>query len=268
MRCWWILLLLGIVACVIAIAWLRSGRLIALDRKRVDRQCLVTGGSRGIGFWTAKLLAERGDRVCILGKDGARLESAAFAINVGRPRHPVTVMVLDLANSNALETVALPDVDVLINNAAVSSSDDFITHPVNVVAPSILMKRLLPSMVERGYGRVLNISSWSCFLRPNTAYGRSKRALNELTLEQPPLNTNVSINALFVAAHTDMNHKSHFHPQEAAKDIVALTLLPDAHLHARLWNATYMSSPTRYPLVRWKRISDSHVRVNSSFPQK
>ncbi|GAA4716404.1 3-hydroxybutyrate dehydrogenase [Promicromonospora umidemergens] len=124
------------------------------------RRALVTGGASGIGAACARELAARGAHVTVADVDGAGAE--AVADEVGGD-----VWVVDLSDTRALDSHEL-DTDVLVNNAGlqrVSAIQDFVpddfrlVHRIMLEAPFLLVRAALPGMYERGWGRIVNISS-------------------------------------------------------------------------------------------------------------
>ena len=121
---------------------------------------LVTGGAGGIGRACALALADAGARVHVVDRDAS--PALAVADQVGGTAH-----VVDLADQDAV--AGLPaDVDVLINNAGlqhVAPLHEFppqrftLIQQVMVTAPFLLTRQCFPHMRERGWGRVVNISS-------------------------------------------------------------------------------------------------------------
>lgn len=124
------------------------------------RRALVTGGASGIGAACARELAARGAHVTVADVDGAGAK--AVAEEVGGE-----VWVVDLSDTRALDGHEL-DTDVLVNNAGiqrVSAIQDFVpddfrlVHRIMLEAPFLLVRAALPGMYERGWGRIVNISS-------------------------------------------------------------------------------------------------------------
>lgn len=124
------------------------------------RRALVTGGASGIGAACARELAARGAHVVVADRDGDGAH--AVAEDVGGE-----AWVVDLSDTRALDDLRL-DTDVLVNNAGIQRvsplqdfvPDDFrLVHRIMLEAPFLLVRAVLPGMYERGWGRVVNISS-------------------------------------------------------------------------------------------------------------
>ena len=168
----------------------------------IGRSALVTGASRGIGLAIATRLREAGATVLCPSRGE-----------------------LDLASNDSMDTylAALTEsVDILVNNAGInplgsgveaSDSDLVDTLQVNLVAPLRLVKALAPRMVERRYGRILNISSiWSLVSKPRRVlYSASKAGLNGVTrsLAVKLAGHNVLVNAIAPGyVNTDLTRKN------------------------------------------------------------
>jgi len=134
-------------------------------------------------------------------------------------------------------------VDLLVNNAAileedglleVSSSAFELSLRVNMVAAFDLLRMVLPSMLERGYGRIVNLSSgWGSFsegLGGPVSYAVSKAALNALTVKAArEVSGNIKINAMCPGwVRTDMGGaNAERSPEEGADTAIWLATLPD-----------------------------------------
>lgn len=172
------------------------------------RIALVTGASRGIGRAIAIELARRGADVVIAartvdaapGVTGTLRETAAEIEALGRSAHIVAADLTDTASVEALAEQALAwrgRVDVLVNNAAFLGRAAYFDldetdvknftrqFTVNVTAPFILTKALVPAMRDHGGGVIVNITSGAGLIGeytvPGITYGTTKAALNRLS---------------------------------------------------------------------------------------
>lgn len=153
---------------------------------------VLTGATGGIGESLANELLARGARVCLVGRNLARLQ--ALQDKLAKGNREVCAVAADLASREGIETVhressrLLGGVDILINNAGTSAFVDFVHQDaaeiehlfrVNVVAPLQLTRALLPDMIDRGSGQIVNIGStfgtigFACF----SGYSATKFAL-------------------------------------------------------------------------------------------
>ena len=140
-----------------------------------DKTAVVTGGGRGIGKAIALAFAREGARVAVVARTKSEIDGVIAEITssgqwaVGIPA--------DLGRREAIQPLIdrifsyFPAVDVLVNNAAVASGqnpktvvefdDAFwdLSLFVNLTVPYLLMKAFLPKMIQRGWGRIINVSS-------------------------------------------------------------------------------------------------------------
>ena len=159
------------------------------------RRALVTGGSSGIGRAIALGLAQAGASVTIAARRPVALaETAAAATTRGLELHGIAADVSTQAGVDDLAAQA-GDVDILVNAAGINlrpplaelSADDWrATFAVNLEAPHLLSQRVVPGMIERGFGRLIHISSQQAqrAFADSGAYGASKAGLEGLTRSQ------------------------------------------------------------------------------------
>jgi len=182
-------------------------------KRLAGRRALVTGASRGIGAATAQRLAAEGADVAVTARTFDRHPTLAGSLSetVQQLRSfgvKVAAVVADLTDAEERSTIvpratqALGGpIDILVNNAAAAIYQPLIDFPlkrrrltfeVNVHAPMDLAQAVVPSMVERGEGWIVNISSATARLSEppfqkgllgstTGLYGASKAALNRIT---------------------------------------------------------------------------------------
>lgn len=158
------------------------------------RTALVTGGTRGLGRRTALRLVGLGYDVILTGRSTEAAAEAASDVGA-------SYRVLDVSDPadvertvDALEAEGLA-LDVLVNNAGMEVDESPLSvdealfgtqMATNVYGPWLLMRAFVPWMVERGYGRVVNVSSecgsFGSGGPTEGSYGVSKVALNALTV--------------------------------------------------------------------------------------
>ena len=127
---------------------------------------VVTGGSRGIGLATAELLAKEGANVVIAARRPEHLKTAAESIGVDPVEADVTRLE-DLDRLAAHVKDKYGGADILVNNAGTGTykpflevTDEDLLHgmAINFFAQFRLTQRIVPSMIERGGGVVINVS--------------------------------------------------------------------------------------------------------------
>jgi len=164
-----------------------------------NRVALVTGAGRGIGRAIALGLARQGARVAVSARTQSQLDEVAASIDdAGGASLAVTADLADrAAPARLVEQIAAHwgPIEILVSNAGIGSSgsprpivefdDAFwdLTFAVNVTAPYLLTKLVLPNMLQRDWGRIINIASINAFVPAlhGAAYTASKHALAGLT---------------------------------------------------------------------------------------
>ena len=178
------------------------------------RNALVTGGSKGLGLAMARALAQAGASVGIAARHAGELEASLAAILEGTAARGAW-LVADMAHRDQVEelarkvTEALGPIDILVNNAGINrvspidgvrDADWEEVLAVNLTAPMILSRALAGPMKQRGWGRIIHISSvfGQVSRGCRNAYSASKAGLIGLThsmaLELAP--HGVTVNAI------------------------------------------------------------------------
>ena len=174
---------------------------------------LVTGAGRGIGREIALALAREGCHVAVAARTSEQVaEAAAVVAGLGARALPLVLDVTDeaaVARGVASIAASFGPVDVLVNNAGIAESAPFAKTDaapwerhlrVNATGPYLLARAVLPGMLERGWGRVINIASLAGLVGAPyvTAYTASKHALVGLTraLAAEVAGKGVTVNAI------------------------------------------------------------------------
>lgn len=179
---------------------------------RIDlsgRRAVVTGGAQGIGLAVARRFVDSGASVVLWDVNEAAVSRAAEELGA-------EYRALDLGDDAAVFAAAdaAGPVDILVNNAGITGGNATVvdTDPaiwrqvleVNLTAPFVICKALVPGMVARGYGRIVNVASIAGKEgNPNAAhYSASKAGLIALTksLGKELAGTGVLVNAITPAA--------------------------------------------------------------------
>ena len=214
-----------------------------------QRIALVTGANRGIGLEVCRQLAAGGLRVVLTARDPCKGRAAAERL--AGEGLDVAFCPLDVTDPAAVAARAWVEeryggLDVLVNNAAVYLDENVSvfdaplmnfaeTLAVNLYGPLHLCRAFVPGMRQRGYGRVVNVSSESGQLSSmggyTAAYAISKAALNALTrIVAAEAGRAVKVNSVCPGwVRTDMGGPSASRSvAEGADSIVWLATLPDS----------------------------------------
>lgn len=144
-------------------------------QEKISRVAVVTGGAQGIGGEAARMLALAGHRVVIADADAAALDAHASRIAELGATHPVQTRILDVrdaalvAKTFASIAEQVGGIDILVNSVGGSTpatsvdeiSDDawHATFRLNVDGTFFCTRAVVPGMKERGWGRIVNVSS-------------------------------------------------------------------------------------------------------------
>ena len=186
------------------------------------RVAVITGGARGIGFATAERLLRSGAKVAIWDIDGARAKQSAKELAA---LGTVSAHVVELTDESAI-THALADtlaihsrLDIVVNSAGITGGNGLTWEldpkvwrqvlEVNLYAPYLVCRAVVPHMIAAGYGRIVNIASIAGKEGNPTAshYSASKAGLIGLTksLGKELAQKNIMVNCVTpAAARTEM----------------------------------------------------------------
>ena len=153
------------------------------------KTALVTGSTSGIGHAIARGLAGAGAEVTINGRNQVKVDAAVAAIVKAVPGAKAKGVAADVSTAEGCKALvaALPEVDILINNAGIFEPKPFFDIPdadwsrffeVNVMSGVRLSRAYLPGMLKRNWGRIVFISSESALNIPAEMihYGTTKTA--------------------------------------------------------------------------------------------
>jgi NAD(P)-dependent dehydrogenase (short-subunit alcohol dehydrogenase family) len=165
---------------------------------RLDgRVAVITGGSKGLGKAIGEALAEAGSRLCIVSRNVAEGEATAAEIS-GRTGQKAIALACDVADSSQVDATvrqaleAFGQIDILVNSAGVnirapaeqySDADWHAVLNTNLHGTFYCCRAVGRHMLERGYGRVINLASIMSFvsLPHRAAYATSKAGVLGLT---------------------------------------------------------------------------------------
>ncbi|WP_458318883.1 SDR family NAD(P)-dependent oxidoreductase [Mycolicibacterium brisbanense] len=178
------------------------------------KTALVTGSTQGIGLAIAENLARSGARVAVNGRTAERVDEAVAKL----AGHDVIGVAADVATEEGTADLLrqLPAVDVLVNNLGIFGAvppmeitdEQWRTYfDVNVLAAVRLIRSYLPGMIERGWGRAIQIASDSAIVIPAEMihYGVSKTALLAVSrgFAKEAAGTGVTVNSVIAGpTHT------------------------------------------------------------------
>jgi NAD(P)-dependent dehydrogenase (short-subunit alcohol dehydrogenase family) len=182
-----------------------------MDLQLQGKRALVTGSTVGIGFAIAEGLSREGATVIVNGRSEARAAKAAEIIREKFPTAKVEAFVGDLSTEDGFETLrsVYPEIDILVNNLGIFNPQPFEQisdeewrrfFEVNVLSGVRLSRYYLPRMKERGWGRIVFISSESAIQIPVEMihYGFTKTAQLAISrgLAESTVGTGVTVNAV------------------------------------------------------------------------
>jgi short-subunit dehydrogenase len=221
-----------------------------------NKWALVTGASRGIGYLTSLFMAKRGcnlvlhsrslDHTNTAVQEALALGVEAYAVQAELSSHEQVVAMLDEIQARGTA------IDIVFNNAAVQVGyrqdywktpvEDFYTSfQINFIAVTTICYRLMPKMIERGFGRVINTTSGIRDQPEQAGYSASKAALDKFTIDLGSKleGTNVLINLTDPGwCRTDLGGPQAPNPPESSLPGVAVGAFVDDGRCGRLLGAS------------------------------
>lgn len=162
------------------------------------RWAFITGASRGIGYLTANLMAEKGCNLILHGRTPEHCEKVLSEIQaMGVEAYVVAAELSDIdAVEKMLDEIDRngTEVDIVLNNAGmqIAYRTDYFKTPVsdytesfkiNTIAPAMICYHFMPKMIERGFGRIVNTTSGISLEPEQAGYSASKAALDKITID-------------------------------------------------------------------------------------
>ena len=232
------------------------------------RWCLITGAARGIGYLTAKLMAEQGANLILHSRKLAHTEKVLAEVRaMGVEAYAVEAELSDLdAVKRMLQEIDErgTQVDIVLNNAGmqIAYRVDYLKTPVedytesfkiNTIAPAMICYHFLPGMMERNFGRILNTTSGIRLDPQQAGYSASKAALDKITIDlgSKVQGTNVLINLTDPGwCRTDLGGPHAPNAPESAIPGIAVGAFVDDGKSGRYLNAPHFTGMTLEEAVK------------------
>jgi len=176
-----------------------------------SKKAFISGSTSGIGFAIASWLLAEGAEVIINGRSESSVQIAVGRLKDQFPQSYVSGIVKDFGHSAGIESLKkeLKDIDILINNVGIYSSESFFTitdetwleqFEVNVMSGVRLSRMVLQSMLDKDWGRIIFISSECASLVPTDmiSYSTTKSAMHAVSrgLANMTKGTGVTVNTV------------------------------------------------------------------------
>ena len=205
-----------------------------------DKVVLITGAGSGLGKALAVSAGQVGAKVICAGRRKDKIQQTVDEVN--KAGGMGTVVEIDVTDLKSVEkgvkmAEKVGPIDVLINNAGIITGMKVVQDlPVeewdkimatNVRGPYLLMRTILPGMIQRGFGRIVNISAPIKHLPKASAYCASKCALDSLTkaVSYELKGLDILVNAVEPPFLDTEMHKGGKKPEEVVAQILELVAL-------------------------------------------
>ena len=249
------------------------------DQALAGKVAIVTGGGKGLGRAMALGLVQAGANVVVTARDRAALDDIAAQVERVAGSGRVVGVVADVTVEADCQRTAeaahatFGGIDILINNAGIGMrtiSDDFLSNPLkfwqadsdkwralidtNVNGPFLMTRVVVPHLLAKGWGRIINISMNNATMRREgfSPYGPSKAALESITViwAEELGDTGVTVNSLLPGGAT----QSGMIPDDIPDAVRANLLDPDVMVPPLVWlcsSAADDATGGRYNAKNW-----------------
>lgn len=222
----------------------------------------ITGTARGIGYLTAKFMAEQGCNLILHGRTAAHCDKVLSEVQaIGVKAYAVGA---ELSNMDAVSEMLREidekgtQVDIVLNNAGmqIAYRTDYYATPVsdytesfkiNTIAPAMICYHFLPKMIKRGFGRIVNTTSGIRLEPEQAGYSASKAALDKITIDlgSKVEGTDVMINLTDPGwCRTDLGGSHAPNAPESAIPGIAVGAFVDDKKSGRYLNAPFFAGLT------------------------
>ncbi|MCL1881037.1 MAG: SDR family oxidoreductase [Oscillospiraceae bacterium] len=219
---------------------------------------LITGASRGLGYHMALAMAKEGCNLVLHSRDVKNTEKVLSEVKaLGVEAYSIAAELSDL---NAVEKMldeieSKTQIDILFNDAAVQiayrtepfttpAEDYSASFVINTIAPMMICYRLLPKMIKRGFGRIINTTSGIKDDPHQAGYSASKAALDKVTIDLATITNGTDVIVSLVDpgwCRTDLGGPNAFHaPEDALPGMVVGAFVNDKK-SGRLFSAQEFS---------------------------
>ena len=219
----------------------------------LDKVILITGAGSGLGKALAIAAGQAGGKVICAGRRKDRIEQTAAEVT--KAGGVGTVVEMDVTDEKSVEKGVKQveksgPIEILINNAGIITGMKTVQDlPVeewdkimatNVRGPYLLLRAILPGMIQRGFGRIVNISAPIKHLPKASAYCASKCALDSLTkaVSYELKGLDILVNAVEPPFLDTEMHKGGKKPEEVVAQILELAALDAGSQSGRIVKLT------------------------------
>ena len=223
---------------------------------------LITGASRGIGYLTARMMAEKGANLILHGRTAEHCERVLEEVRaLGVEAYAVGAELSDLGQvQSMLDEIDAKGtlVDIVLNNAGmqIAYRTEYFKTPVedytesfkiNTIAPAMICYHFMPKMIARGFGRIVNTTSGIALEPEQAGYSAIKAALDKITIDlgSKVEGTDVMINLTDPGwCRTDLGGPHAPNAPESAIPGIAVGAFVDDKKSGRYLNAPYFTGMT------------------------